>query len=477
MTNPGIDAISFYVPQLYVSIEDLAIARDIAYEKLNKGLGLNKMAILDIDEDASTLAANAILKLISDFDVNPNDIGRIYMGTESAVDGSKPTATYAVEIVENALAKQYGSRSFKNCDVVDMTFACVGALDAMHNSIDWVRSGENRQAIVVASDVSKYELNSTGEYTQGAGAVAVLIKNNPSILEIDSSWGIGFKSEGDFFKPRRHYSKLELVKSIVGDLNSTLTDDELLKLAQNTDNSFWSDSNKVVEVFKEEPVFDGQFSNQCYSDRVTEALQHFKSQQAIDFEKDWNHLIFHLPYAYHGRRIIFNNWLSWIKENGSILQLEEEIGPTDFNNKDWSKKAYKSKMYTDFVSRKIAPGELASSQIGNMYTASIFMAFLSLLSNAFNSNTELNNHKIGFIGYGSGSKSKVFQGTIQSSWKTKLQSVNLFETLEQRQKISIDTYEAIHNSLQKEAVSNSKTARLSHIENEATNIGLRRYTL
>jgi hydroxymethylglutaryl-CoA synthase len=41
--------------------------------------------------------------------------------------------------------------------VVDLTFACIGAVDALQNSLDWVRMGEDRMAIVIGSDVAKYE--------------------------------------------------------------------------------------------------------------------------------------------------------------------------------------------------------------------------------------------------------------------------------------------------------------------------------
>ena len=111
-------------------MDDLAAARGIEAEKLKKGLGLQKMAFPDAGEDAATFAANALLNLIEQNGLDPNSIGRVYLGTESAVDGSKPTATYAVEIVENKLSESYGPRSFKNCDILDMTFACIGGVDA-----------------------------------------------------------------------------------------------------------------------------------------------------------------------------------------------------------------------------------------------------------------------------------------------------------------------------------------------------------
>ena len=46
----------------------------------------------------------------------------------------------------------------------------------------------------------------------------------------------------------------------------------------------------------------------------SEALDHFKKQEEIDFIEDWNHLIFHLPYSFQGRRMMVDIWINgWIK--------------------------------------------------------------------------------------------------------------------------------------------------------------------
>lgn len=476
MNTTGIDAIAFYVPKLYVSMDNLAEARGITAEKLKRGLGLQKMAVPNIGEDAVTFAANALLNLIKQNNLNPSEIGRVYLGTESAVDGSKPSATYAVEIVETELAKTFGERSFKNCDILDMTFACVGAVDALHNSLDWVKQDTNRKAVVIASDLSKYDINSTGEYTQGAGAVAVLVSHNPSILSINDTWGIASKSEGDFFKPRRVYKKAELLKSVLTELNIETSKEAIDTFIKSTSSGFWSDSNEVVEVFKEEPIFDGQFSNACYADRITEALEHFDTQKKTDFVTKWNQLVFHLPYAYHGRRIIFDNWLNWIKETPLYNTLIEDIGKLeDTDTKTWNKAAYKSKIYSDFIAENIASGELASSEIGNMYTASIFMSLLSYLSESLNASKKITRNTIGFIGYGSGSKSKVFEGIVQPNWALKIKDIKLFEYLENRISISVDTYEKIHTSQLEKPILDGSKVELNFVEKEETNYGLRRY--
>ena len=71
MKKVGIDSISYYVPSLYVDIEELAKKRDIPAEKLVQGLGLKKMATPDYDEDSASIAANSLFRLISENNINP----------------------------------------------------------------------------------------------------------------------------------------------------------------------------------------------------------------------------------------------------------------------------------------------------------------------------------------------------------------------------------------------------------------------
>ena len=268
MKKVGIDSLSFYVPSLYVDIEELALERNISADKLVYGLGLKKMSTPDFDEDSASIAANSILKLITENNINPTEIGRVYLGTESGVDASKPTSSYVIEILEEILKDSYGDRCFKNCDIVDLTFACAGAVDALQNCCDWVRNGEGRKAIVIASDIAKYELNSTGEYTQGAGSVSMLVCENPSIISFNGLWGVSTKGIGDFFKPRRQFKKSEILIEAARLFDKEISQKEAESLLEEAESKFWSDTNDILEIYKEEPVFEGQFSNQSYKERV-----------------------------------------------------------------------------------------------------------------------------------------------------------------------------------------------------------------
>jgi len=426
----GIEAASYYVPSLYLEIKDLAEKRGIEPAKLEKGLGLHKMGFPDVHEDAATFAAEALLKLIRDYNINPKEIARIYLGTESALDAAKPTASYAMQMVEKVLEAEFGERCFTNCDVVDMTFACIGAVDALHNSLDFVKVNPEKKAVVIASDYAKYELASSGEYTQGGGAVSVLVSSKPDLIEIENNWGVATESVFDFFKPRRHFKKEDLT---------------------NAPENF----PEKIEIFTDEPVFDGQYSNQCYQDRIREAYNHYKeiTGQNKPYEA-WKYLIFHLPYAFHGKRVFTE---IYSLENGLCYETPEE-----------QKSVAKSEGYIQFINDKIEKSQRASSEIGNMYTASIFMALLSALQTSFNENEELAGQEIGFLGYGSGSKSKVFAGKVSENWKTVVAKWDLFEGLKNRTAIDFNTYEKLHRKQLENSVNdNYKGFGLKSVELES----------
>ena len=122
------------------------------------------------------------------------------------------------------------------------------------------------------------------------------------------------------------------------------------------------------------------------------------------------------------------------------------------------------------------PAELASSLIGNLYTGSIFMGFLSTLAYLYESEKQIAGNTFGFLAYGSGSKSKVFEGVIQDEWKSALTSVNLFETLNKSFEIDFNTYESLHKKEQKQSVQSPKNEWiLDRIEKEIPNLTGARY--
>ncbi len=446
----GIDAIAFDVAKIHLPIHTLAKVRNIDPEKLEKGLGLLKMTLPDAHQDTVVFGANALTKLIINSNVNLEDIARIYVGTESAIDSSKPIASFLVALME----QKFGENTLSECDVVDFTFACIGGVDAMQNCIDFVRLNPTKKAIVVTTDIAKYDLNSTGEYTQGAGAVALLISSNPQIIAFDNNWATSTKGVFDFFKPYRTLSK----EAITG----------------NSNNENWFDNLEAeIEIHKDQPVFDGQYSNQCYMDRTRNAYLSFKknADSPTSVYNSWKSIIMHLPYSFQGRRMLSEIYA--LDHENQIISGNEDT--SEYQNK--LKEISKSEEYRNFVTEKLQPAEIASSLIGNLYTGSIFMGFLSTLAHFYDTKIDVSNEKFGFLAYGSGSKSKVFEGTIQPNWAAAVANVNLFETLENSFEIGFESYEKLHKKEQKQSIQSPKSEWiLDKIENENPNlIGARYY--
>lgn len=462
----GIDDFSLYVPQLYFPIEELAAARDLNYAKLNKGLGLEQMAVADAREDAATMAANAVLDLMHKNDLDPNDLGRLYLGTESALDGAKPTATYVLDMLQDHFADSHGGNCFLHCDVVDLTFACIGGVDALQNSLEWASAKEGRIGIVVASDEAKYEMNSPGEYTQGAGAVAMLVKQNPRLLAIDPDFGVATRPAHDFFKPNRKVTKREIISEVIEllpDVSAADVDiDALLdQLAKGIDCNGVLDCNENhLMIHKVTPVFDGPYSNQAYQARIREALHDYRRRsggKSGELLKDHAHLVFHLPYAFQARRMFPEIFMEELKANGGwvdfILKYELEVPcADDYNDReeyltkctDFLRLVSKSEGYKDFVKQRIAPGEWASSRVGNLYAGSVFLSLMSTLEYVLGQETEAAGQSICVFAYGSGSKSKVFGATLQPGWREVVKEFNIELRLDHRQAIDYATYEQLH---------------------------------
>ncbi len=512
-TPVGIDDIAIHFPRLYMDMKDFADLRGADYGKLSKGLGLEAMAIPDVHEDTATMGAMAVMQLIDRNGLDPRTIGRMYLGTESALDGAKPTATYIVDMLTQRYAERFGEDCFRTCDVVDMTFACIGAVDALHTTLDWVaRSSENdeRLGIVIFSDNAKYALESSGEYTQGAGGGALLIRRNPRLLEIPDCIGVSTTPVHDFFKPRREVSIRSVISNVIQlaqeagqTVKKGLVDRMIRHLPKSTVRKLgiFAHGEEKVSVHRDDPVFDGQFSNLCYQNAVRQAFFDFSNkaeragriEQATDdpFTEQWSRIIMHLPYAYQAKRMfpdVFRHdreqtpmWEDVVAEIGPMPERppsdDEEVLAAWEKEKDaYRRKISKTTQYTQFHAERIEKGQRASSLIGNQYTGSIFLALMSTFESDLEDNSNLDNTLFGMCGYGSGAKAKVFEGKVNPRWREVVATWRLFERLAGRMAIDHVTYENLHKGTQDNSVIEPKGEfALVDIGEEGVEEGARRY--
>ncbi|PNZ69261.1 hydroxymethylglutaryl-CoA synthase [Staphylococcus croceilyticus] len=188
----GIDKINFYVPKYYVDMAKLAEARQVDPNKFLIGIGQTQMAVSPVSQDIVSMGANAAKDIITEDD--KKHIGMVIVATESAIDNAKAAAVQ----IHNLLDIQPFARCF------EMKEACYAATPAMQLAKDYLEKRPNEKVLVIASDTARYGIQSGGEPTQGAGAVAMMISHNPSILELNDNAVAYTEDVYDFWRPTGH---------------------------------------------------------------------------------------------------------------------------------------------------------------------------------------------------------------------------------------------------------------------------------
>ncbi len=248
----GIEALGVAVPSACLRLDVLAQARGVAPSKFLEGLGTHSMGVAMPDEDTVTLAARAGQMALESAKVSPQDIGLLVVGTETAVDHSKPVSSF----VQGLLG--VGQR----CRVFETKHACYGGTAAMQLALDWIRSGSARgkKALIICSDIARYGLHTAGEPTQGAGAVAILLSDNPVLVSLDAGLnGLCAIDVHDFWRP----------------------------------------------LYSKDAFVDGHYSVQCYLDALTGAYKHYQELaggEAKGFSDRFAALAYHVPYGKMARK-------------------------------------------------------------------------------------------------------------------------------------------------------------------------------
>lgn len=198
--NIGIDKIGFATANYVLKLADLAEVRNIAPEKLSKGLLVKEFSVAPVTEDIVTMGASAAAAILTEED--KNEIDMVIVASESGIDQSKASAVF----VHGLLRIQPFARSF------EMKEACYSATAALDYAKLHVEKRPSSKVLVIASDIAKYGIETPGEPTQGAGAVAMLITNNPRILIFNEDNVAQTRDIMDFWRP--NYSTTPFVNGL-----------------------------------------------------------------------------------------------------------------------------------------------------------------------------------------------------------------------------------------------------------------------
>ncbi|MHA1720705.1 MAG: hydroxymethylglutaryl-CoA synthase family protein [Promethearchaeota archaeon] len=409
-SNIGIDSIGFYSPHLFLSLKELANARNIDPNKYKYGLMTNEMRIPNTfqGEDSISLGVKAGYNAILRGKINPKEIDAVFVGSESY--------PYAVKSISNIYKDLLGVS--KNCFTQDISNACAAASMAILNAIAMIEAGIINKALVIAVDISIYDLYSSGEPTQGAGAVALILSRNPRIAVFSNSFGKVSANINDFFRPA---------------------------------------GEKTAQVFS-------HYSVDAYLNLQLEAYDDLISKTG---EISTHYYLFHAPYAKLPlkiiQKLIAERWIDKIEDlirqpQKEKINFKEIPYFNDLSKNFLLSKEIKEKLelkhfsdekreeIEDWIIKKIKNTSLPPLQVpalfGNMYSAAIWAEFLYLVENFAQVNDT-----IYFGSYGSGSTCISGLLKIQPNFKSVLNnSLNMREYLNNKIQISVPEYEKLHEN-------------------------------
>jgi hydroxymethylglutaryl-CoA synthase len=404
----GIDAIEIHAGKLKLDLPGtFAPEQGEDPEKYTKGLGLYASSFPDAHEDIVTMGANAAYRLMDRKGLGPEDIGRIDVATESAFDNSKPVSTYIAGCLE-----QVFDGDFHHANKGERKFACVAGTQAIDDAYNWIKAGRNRgrSAIVIATDTALYARDDPGEATQGAGAVAMLIAEDPDVVDLSTHQGFGSADETDFLKPNQQF-----------------------------------------------PSVDGKRSMQVYLARMREALEDYESVAGASHPDDFAYIPFHTPFPGMVRKAAVLAYRHMIRNTGIEDELAAEIGRQPREEEYTDREAYEEAIrehmdelkrtdaYREWYDATIEPTLTIAREVGNWYTGSVHLARASALKHAYENGVDMTGQVLGVGSYGSGAQAEVHAETVQMNWAEEIAQLNIDEQLAARHEIDFADYEQIHD--------------------------------
>lgn len=344
----GIDRVGFYTPKQYIDMNTLGEARDVDPNKYIKGLGQEEMAVTSEVDDAVTMAAQAALSILNDTDKEAIDM--VLVGSESGVDNSKSIAVWVHELI--------GVN--KHARAVELKQACYGTTAALKMAAGHIMMNPESKVLIIGSDVAKYGLNTGGEPTQGAGAVAMVVAKDPSIAIINNDSATYTKSIPDFWRP----------------------------------------------IYYDYALVDGHYSNSAYLDFLSKVWEQYKEKTGLS-TKDFKTILFHTPFTKMGKKAL--NKLAEVEKNSEIERLMTYYEASRYYNKKIGN-IYTGSLYLSLISLleqaegieggdRIGLFSYGSGAVGEFFSIELVSGFKDALLTENHENQLSNRHELNLEEY------------------------------------------------------------------------------
>ncbi len=170
----GIVGYGAYLPRYRIKAEVIARQWGADPESIIRGLQLYEKTVPGQDEDTITISVEAARNALHRAQIDPKEIGAVYIGSESHPYAVKPSGTILIDALGIG----------PHVHVASYEFACKAGTEAMYVAYSHVKSGEMKYAMGIGADTSQGAPGDALEYSASAGGAAFIMGNERVAAEI-----------------------------------------------------------------------------------------------------------------------------------------------------------------------------------------------------------------------------------------------------------------------------------------------------
>ncbi len=447
LSTPGISGLSLSVPRYRVPLPQWAAWVGAPSDKIEAVVGRG-FRVCEPGASVYTMAADAVLDVIRRYDVDPRDVGLLAFGTESSTDNAAG-AVVIRGMVDDALGQLGKPRLNRSCEVPELKHACLGGVYGLKAATRYLaHDGRTRRAIVVSADIAEYERGSTGEQTQGAGAVAMLLDAEPQLchVELANSGNASAYRGVDFRKP----------------------------FARHRASGYATKTNRLHDF----PIFNGKYSTLCYLDATLRALESMferTGESPSAFVERVAAVVCHRPYHHmpvqamatalvwvlaressrealaelcQAAEVDVDAVLAEVKDPPDLLASlrREGIGVEPFPALVRLARFYrKTPAFKQFVAQRMSLGADIVRDLGNLYTAALPAWLGAAFEDAATKPADLTGQTILALGYGSGDAAESIPLQVVPQWREAAAKLGFAESLADAHDLTRAQYEGLHD--------------------------------
>jgi hydroxymethylglutaryl-CoA synthase len=171
----GIVSYGAYVPRYRITPTEIGRVWGVDGEAMGLGLNVRKKSVPAPDEDTITISTEALRTALVRGAIDPQQIGALYVGSESHPYAVKPTATVVAQAVG----------ATPNLTAADFEFACKAGTAAIQTCLGLVGADMITLGVAIGTDTSQGAPGDALEYSASAGGAAFVIGKDRVICRVN----------------------------------------------------------------------------------------------------------------------------------------------------------------------------------------------------------------------------------------------------------------------------------------------------